>query len=397
MQTYIGQHWAIILLYLTHTTCVQSCAQGEFLNGASICDKCPLGKFQVLNNHQLTDCQACPRGTFGQQTGAVTCSICPAATYTDSVGQTMCRSCRPDSYRSKPGATSAADCLSCSEAKRWSITIDREQGTDDIDQCVCPMGRVDFLSANATSVGVAEIDRCALCPDGAACDKTGTVLTTVNSKRGYWRSSSTSSKFYRCLSKYDDCVGGGSKLNESEFNSIHNSTALQSGAGASGVSNMTSSNGSSLSWATTQQCREGNHGVLCATCLPGHVRDNNGQCINCYGTNKGAWNTILLLFGCFCIIFFTASLAMTCPSNGQEQHKLKKMRRVRSLLYYLFFFLVLLLLLLLLLLVHLLVHLLQVLKPLTTTLLSTSLHVPIIHATASFLFHFFITSFLFQD
>ena len=196
----------IILLAALSTTQAQTtCQQGQHVVGTT-CVNCPIGKFRnSIDTSTSTLCQPCPRGTHAPHPGQSTCTTCPPATYQDNIGASSCLQCRTDSFNNRFGATSAADCTSCSEAKRWSMTLNRINGTDQVHNCLCPSGRVDY-----GNVASSPVERCQLCPIGSDCkEKTGLVLHHLNSSVHYWRQASTSSMFYKCLSKYNDCIGGG--------------------------------------------------------------------------------------------------------------------------------------------------------------------------------------------
>ena len=265
-----------------------------FLCTPTFAVQCSAGKYRSKNT-----CLLCPRGEYSANPGQPHCIPCPPATYQDNTGASSCVQCRTDSFNSQTGATSAADCTSCGEAKRWSITHNRVQGTDNVNNCICPMKRVDYGEFAPSTV-----ERCQECTLGSDCTADGTTLPTLNTTRGFWRQDSISGVFYKCLSKYEDCLGGGT--------SIKGSVASNS--------NMT--------WSVNNQCRYGNTGVLCATCLKGWVRDSGGLCVNCFGSKEGVGPTFALLSGVFFLVFFCASLAMTCPPGNHG--KLKAMRRSKK-------------------------------------------------------------------
>ena len=73
------------------------------------CTTCDAGSFAVAGQRT---CQYCPRGTFGDKTGASACTPCPANTYGQGSGARICVSCpleRPFS----------ADGLTCCSTAKW--------------------------------------------------------------------------------------------------------------------------------------------------------------------------------------------------------------------------------------------------------------------------------------
>ena len=220
----------ICCLLLFCSTNARSCSKGQSLNKATnTCEKCNIGTYLESTDHTMEECKSCPRGKYTASMGQQECTACEPAKYLDRTGGSSCIQCRTDSYRVLPGATSASDCLSCNEAKMWSITENRDNGTSNVDLCICPIGRVDF-----GRVATSNVLRCQECPIGGSCvnnnSMLGAVLETLNSTKGYWRPT-IKSMFYECLPEYDDCTGGGSLP--------YNSTSMANISTANQTTNLT--------------------------------------------------------------------------------------------------------------------------------------------------------------
>jgi hypothetical protein len=205
-----------LMLLLCWRASASSCGRGQYVRSPNVCTDCPFGTYISSTSHSMKKCFDCPRGKYADATGQYECHDCQPAKYADRVGQTECTTCRADSYLTISGATSASDCLSCNEAKIWSITNNRFNGTDNVDHCVCGIGRVDYGSERVSK----ETDRCQQCPEGGACEQRhGIYLETLNSSKGWWRPSFNSTRFYSCISQHD-CAGGGSLPYNASFMNI---------------------------------------------------------------------------------------------------------------------------------------------------------------------------------
>ena len=329
---------AILLLLLTLTLLrraqsVNKCDAGERLHLIDQrCYPCPVGKYQSLNRHALVECRQCSRGTFSDRPGAKACSRCAPAHFIDVEGAKACSRCTLDTYREKPGATSAADCLSCSSVSAFMMTENRVNGSSDRKDCVCQAGKLDMGTDFSDPK-----NRCQNCPEGALCDHIGLEITTVDSIPNFWRPSRHSDQFYRCLSEYSDCTGGGSFRNANLTNSTNASFLLRNFSSLSYQRHFYSSSygrsanqSAPLDWQPDLQCAPGHTGPVCSVCLSNWVRDRgqSGQCIDCSsrGGRKGAGPTLALAAGCFFFLFFISSVAMTCPVDS-DQEKLKTLRR----------------------------------------------------------------------
>ena len=124
-----------------------------------------------------------------------------------------------------------------------STTTNSSTGVANATRCVCqqnfyhnvrPSGREDY---------------CLPCPFGALCPEVKTLLSTVVSREGFWRSGKASSTFYACPTP-ETCVGG------------------------------------AILRTTDDQCFEGNAGILCATCAKHYVR-SGGACTLCKDGGHG--------------------------------------------------------------------------------------------------------------
>ena len=179
------------------------------------------------------------------------CEQCKPGTYQDVKGQPTCLSCPADTYNEQFGSTAQPECVKCTDVA-LSTTTNGSTGVSNATRCVCqqnfyhnvrPSGREDY---------------CLPCPFGGLCPKVKTLMSTVVSREGFWRSGIASSTFYACPTP-ETCVGG------------------------------------AIRRTADDQCVQGNAGILCATCAKHYVR-SGGACTWCkdgVGTVGMLWMLIV--------------------------------------------------------------------------------------------------------
>lgn len=202
------------------TRCPPGTASNE--TGLVQCNPCNLGSYQSADA-QLT-CLQCPIGTYQDSSAKSFCADCPAGQFNDLVNQTVCLACAAGAYSPASRAThclfcpegfasttGSSTCLQCGDRQvaplqgsSTCFACDPNAKSDENHKvCLCEIGFAGRLS-NKTLAGIPQIE-CVRCPNGAVCDKPGTMYDTMAVQTGWWRSSS--GVYYRCLLE-TNCQGG---------------------------------------------------------------------------------------------------------------------------------------------------------------------------------------------
>eukprot|EP00928_Gymnodinium_smaydae_P034520 TRINITY_DN24438_c0_g1_i2.p1 TRINITY_DN24438_c0_g1~~TRINITY_DN24438_c0_g1_i2.p1 ORF type:complete len:1951 (-),score=184.18 TRINITY_DN24438_c0_g1_i2:95-5554(-) len=241
-----GQEW------LSTGTCV-ACPRGSAGPDGWRCSKCRPGRF--ASRTQQARCDRCPYGSISQE-AAASCNMCPPG-YEAGDGQ-VCVGCAPGSYAPTNGTHT---CLRCPEGQHVADRF--------ATACLtCPAGKhsaSDAESCTACEVGRFQMEPmqrdCIHAPRGALANERG--LTRFSNSLGFWirdnskGSDSNSQKEARecisCGDAFADCLEG-------------------------------------------ERCGSGSTGVMCMSCLPGHVRSEAGlrgytSCVRC----PPFWQNVALL------------------------------------------------------------------------------------------------------
>lgn len=117
------------------------------------------------------------------------------------------------------------------------------------DTCVsCPAGSYLFRD-KPTDEGY-----CVDCPVGALCASSGSALSTLRTKSGWWRATATATKLYKCLP-----------------------------ANACPASSPTAP---SILYGSPGSCRKGHSGARCGACVRGYFNLHRGPCRRCQGGDR---------------------------------------------------------------------------------------------------------------
>jgi hypothetical protein len=215
------------------------CAAGSYLSGAA--------------------CQPCAVGSVAPLAGAATCFVCPA--HTAWMNSTACQVC-PNNAITSPATPVQCACAPGFYDSRFGVSLDS------------PL--------------------CLACPLGGVCT-TGLVAADQD----WWRESTLSDVFYKCLV--------GNCLPENVTGPL-NQQALLANQSVALVAEFLQHAPSYTSAAPTN-CVLGNAGPLCSLCLPGYVLQSR-RCLPCPpGDDWSAWSAgeksslvILCAFGGFVVI-----------------------------------------------------------------------------------------------
>lgn len=229
------------------------------------CIACEAGKYQI--NTAATVCLPCPAGKGAKQHGSHRCTACPAGQYGR---QGNCQACPKETYLNETGATSAAECVKCDVRK----TTGGRDGCKDESCCECRRGTDD--QDRGYYVNKWDLARCDPCPDGANCRiSDGATVEQIFPRSGYWRSSPHSFTFV-------DCSTG-------LLSSIKNHLAqerccprLPMNRSGSNKCDPRADARNSTAAKGDEQCADGYTGVICAGCAPGYVR-SGFRCEQCPG------------------------------------------------------------------------------------------------------------------
>ena len=215
------------------------------LNATEQCTPCPPGHACLTGPVAPA---VCGTGSFAASEGADACQRCSAGSFQASEGETACEACTSGSWCASgssaptpcgsgthgdsPGLQSAADCLSCPEGFWCSAgsriacglgTYNDATGADDqsycqycppnsftdgeskarLDECTCDAGYFALWSSNGSLT-------CDICPVGANCSASGSRLTALPLREGYWRANAATVDVRRCPGGFigSGCVGG---------------------------------------------------------------------------------------------------------------------------------------------------------------------------------------------
>eukprot|EP00945_MAST-04E_sp_MAST-4E-sp1_P002001 g2001.t1 len=259
-----------------------NCATGKFkaVPGILMCGPCPRNTFVSTNgstaytecpeNSKATDegstsigdcicdqgrvrvddtCVVCDLGTamVADTSGHLYCEPCAAGTYQNVKGQPRCLPCPVDTYNEATGSTAPAQCTKCTEFA-LSTTTNGTTGVANATGCMCRQTYYHHTDPTGKE------DYCKPCPEGGLCPRVNTLLGTIISQKGYWRSAQDSPTFYSCPVP-DACAG------------------------------------TAIATTSDDQCTKGNAGVVCALCAENYVQ-MGGVCAPCEdgtGTSGTGW------------------------------------------------------------------------------------------------------------
>ena len=273
----------------TCTSCKESTVAQS---GASECKECPNG---FTNNDELTTCNPCDSGRYGDASG---CHDCPAGEYQDGKGETTCKQCAVDTYLTESGKTSNADCLKCN--------ADRSTGefTGNVNDTFCLCKRGAYYQNDKSE--------CIACPPGGDCSAhDGLTLNKVIALPGYWRANATTNVFTDCKDAFS-----------ASLNASADAKARCIG-GSDGTGNHSS-------FDPDDQCEYGFGGPSCMSCIDGHVM-LGVKCTECtpsIGNVVGAIAGLMLfLFFIFAILFLKAKKD---KDEDEENNKEGQMTRPKK-------------------------------------------------------------------
>lgn len=121
------------------------CPRGMHMprTGASVCDACSPGEFQILTG--ATHCDVCGNGTFSPAPGAEQCTQCGAGTWAVGTAQTGCSDCPVDEFQDRSGQTSCAACPANSGARLvMGLCRGACGGSGSKTECLCKPGFTRF-------------------------------------------------------------------------------------------------------------------------------------------------------------------------------------------------------------------------------------------------------------
>ena len=145
-----------------------------------------------MNNQDLTSCDPCDLGRYGDASG---CHDCPIGQYQDGKGETSCKECDADTYLNEQGKSSKADCEACSEDKSTGTST---ANTNELS-CRCKKRQ----SENEPGFYTDAMSNCEPCPSGANCaTRDGMLLSELFALPGYYRQNITSDIFISCHQGY---------------------------------------------------------------------------------------------------------------------------------------------------------------------------------------------------
>ena len=191
-------------------------------------EKCPAG-YRNAPNEELGyfECVICEKGTYSVIEESFQCTQCFAGSFTD--GPTACTLC----------------------STKVPNSISTTNGAEGVESCVCP-------AKSFYNPTVGEDGECTSCDTlrGVDCSMPGQSLETLRIKEGYWRTSASSTKIYRCY-KPEACVG-----------SVNNTKGEVAIVGTHNIS------------APLDLCAEGYEGPYCEVCSQGYS-GSFGSCRKC--------------------------------------------------------------------------------------------------------------------
>ena len=162
--------------------------------GSIVCSPCPAGKAQGATGQGY--CDVCEKGTFMPNTGATFCTSCDAGTYQPSNASESCIDCIPGRFQSATAQTGCDNCeagkyLNESRGSTCTACSDVSSSFPGSTSCdIC--NRNYYLSAIAVQARKKdpEVEVCLECSQsnpGIDCSQTGSTVSALRIKEGYWR------------------------------------------------------------------------------------------------------------------------------------------------------------------------------------------------------------------
>ena len=199
------------------------------------CSICGIGRFCTAGSKTET---ACPKGSFGNETGLnicftceagssqgkegqAACDACPRGGYCEDVGAVQARPtpCPPGTWSDKRGLKSADECDLC-PAGSWcsagiviscpNNTFNSSMGQSNQGACTaCPKDAVAPEGSSSVSACICVKDYydsdpaadkvfCEPCPIGSECRQPGNTLARLPLQPGFWRTNDNSADLRRC-------------------------------------------------------------------------------------------------------------------------------------------------------------------------------------------------------
>ena len=201
--------------------------------GLSEGTRCPAGKFGILHD-DITNCTACPAGTYQPDKGQATCTGCSTGTYSaNTTGATsidVCKACEAGTYTSTVASTACQKCppgSHCPNTKTFEyVSCDPGAFTNSSGnmQCQsCPKGSYQDLHGAAY---------CDLCPVGKYLNEDGAAQRSqcMECPVGKYSHTEGLAECFQCpAGQYQDYLGSSSCKPCKEFGSFMTSNGDSTG------------------------------------------------------------------------------------------------------------------------------------------------------------------------
>ena len=96
------------------------CSPGTFMNSSTstVCDACPSGQYGSTVDDDITSCNDCGTGKYGDLDGQSACKDCGTGKYGDLDGLSVCKNCGTGKYNEQTGQSSESiGCKNCGTGK----------------------------------------------------------------------------------------------------------------------------------------------------------------------------------------------------------------------------------------------------------------------------------------
>ncbi len=156
------------------------CDPGYYKGSEGQCQVCPAGTYKPVDGNSVSLCIPCPKGTFGNETGAMSfdvCLNCPLGTFSENEGlgaEEDCEPCPAGTYGAVAGLTNMLLCASCPAG-----TFQNALGVTSIEGCMpCP---ADTFGETLRSISQ---DSCLPCPHRMNSGPGSSACIVTDSKDG---------------------------------------------------------------------------------------------------------------------------------------------------------------------------------------------------------------------
>ena len=140
--------------YLTSTGRLGCCSPGQFMasSTSTVCDACPSGQYGSTVDDDITSCNDCGMGKYGEldgQNSSSACQDCGMGTYGDQTGQssesTACTNCGTGKYNNQtgqevcqvcgPGYVSGIGSMNCAQLSGQVTAAQLRAAYDKLNLC----------------------------------------------------------------------------------------------------------------------------------------------------------------------------------------------------------------------------------------------------------------------